>query len=89
MGFTTSKKSEASEETVNFALFWDKYGTFFILAIIVAIFGLLSSEYFLTTKYYPDFVQARDGTDRHGGIFSHPGRRYRPSVGAILALRHG
>ncbi len=40
MGFTTRVKSEASEKKpFNFALFWDKYGTFFILAIIVAIFG--------------------------------------------------
>ena len=38
MGFTTRVKSEASEKKpFNFALFWDKYGTFFILAIIVAI----------------------------------------------------
>lgn len=51
MGFTTRVKSEASEKKpFNFALFWDKYGTFFILAIIVAIFGSLSSEYFLTTN---------------------------------------
>lgn len=36
MGFTTRVKSEASEKKpFNFALFWDKYGTFFILAIIV------------------------------------------------------
>lgn len=39
MGFTTRVKSEASEKKpFNFALFWDKYGTFFIPAIIVAIF---------------------------------------------------
>ncbi|CAM7897880.1 hypothetical protein ESCOMMO044M_08260 [Escherichia coli] len=38
MGFTTRVKSEASEKKpFNFALFWDKYGTFFILAIIVAV----------------------------------------------------
>jgi D-allose transport system permease protein len=43
----------------NFALFWDKYGTFFILAIIVAIFGTLSSEYFLTTNNITQiFVQS-------------------------------
>lgn len=31
MGFTTRVKSEASEKKpFNFALFWDKYGTFFI-----------------------------------------------------------
>lgn len=30
MGFTTRVKSEASEKKpFNFALFWDKYGTFF------------------------------------------------------------
>lgn len=59
MGFTTRVKSEASEKKpFNFALFWDKYGTF-ILAIIVAIFGLLSSEYFLTTNNITQiFVQS-------------------------------
>lgn len=50
MGTTTRVKGEMGEKKpFNFALFWDKYGTFFILAIIVAIFGTLSSEYFLTT----------------------------------------
>ena len=60
MGFTTRVKSEASEKKpFNFALFWDKYGTFFILAIIVAIFGSLSSEYFLTTNNITQiFVQS-------------------------------
>ena len=58
MGFTTRVKSEASEKKpFNFALFWDKYGAFFILAIIVAIFGSLSSEYFLTT-ITQSFVQS-------------------------------
>ncbi len=33
-----SKKRSEREETVQLSLFWDKYGTFFILAIIVAIF---------------------------------------------------
>ena len=57
MGFTTRVKSEASEKKpFNFALFWDKYGTFFILAIIVAIFGSLSPEYFLTTNILPRFL---------------------------------
>ena len=60
MGFTTRVKSEASEKKpFNFALFWDKYGTFFILAIIVAIFGSLSPEYFLTTNNITQiFVQS-------------------------------
>lgn len=60
MGFTTRVKSEASEKKpFNFALFWDKYGTFFITAIIVAIFGSLSSEYFLTTNNITQiFVQS-------------------------------
>ena len=40
MGITTRVKGEvADKKPFNFALFWDKYGTFFILAIIVAIFG--------------------------------------------------
>lgn len=47
MGITTRVKGDMAEKKpFNFALFWDKYGTFFILAIIVAIFGTLSSEYF-------------------------------------------
>jgi len=47
MGFTTRVKSEASEKKpFNFALFWDKYGTFFILAIIVAIFGFAVTRIF-------------------------------------------
>lgn len=51
MGITTRVKRDMDEKKpFNFALFWDKYGTFFILAIIVAIFGTLSSEYFLTTN---------------------------------------
>lgn len=60
MGFTTRVKSEASEKKpFNFALFWDKYGTFFITAIIVAIFGSLSPEYFLTTNNITQiFVQS-------------------------------
>lgn len=59
MGFTTRVKSEASEKKpFNFALFWDKYGTF-LSAIIVAIFGSLSSEYFLTTNNITQiFVQS-------------------------------
>ena len=74
MGFTTRVKSEASEKKpFNFALFWDKYGTFFDLAIIVAIFGSLSPEYFLTTNNITQiFVQARDGIDRHGRVFRYP-----------------
>lgn len=48
MGFIIRVKSEASEKkSFNFALFWDKYGIFFILAIIVVIFGSLLLEYFL------------------------------------------
>lgn len=47
MGFTTRVKSEASEKKpFNFALFWDKYGTFFILAIIVAIFACCHQNIF-------------------------------------------
>lgn len=52
MGITTRMKAEepGEKKPFNFALFWDKYGTFFILAIIVGIFGTLSSEYFLTAN---------------------------------------
>lgn len=60
MGITTRVKGDMAEKKpFNFALFWDKYGTFFILAIIVAIFGTLSSEYFLTTNNITQiFVQS-------------------------------
>lgn len=34
----------------NFPQFWDRYGTFFILTIILVIFGSISSQYFLTTN---------------------------------------
>ena len=38
MGTTTRVKGDMDEKKpFNFALFWDKYGTFFILAIIVAL----------------------------------------------------
>ncbi len=51
MGFTTKSKSEASEKKpFNFALFWDKYGTFFYHGDHRRHFGSLSSEYFLTTN---------------------------------------
>ena len=81
MGFTTRVKSEASEKKpFNFALFWDKYGTFFILAIIVAIFGSLSPEYFLTTNNITQiFVQSSVTVlIGMGRVLCHPGRRYRP-----------
>ncbi|XNM55400.1 hypothetical protein ACLK1Z_23505 [Escherichia coli] len=80
MGFTTRVKSEASEKKpFNFALFWDKYGTFFILAIIVAIFGSLSPEYFLTTNNITQiFVQSSVTVLIGMGSLCYPGRRYRP-----------
>lgn len=60
MGTAARVKGESDgKKPFNFALFWDKYGTFFILAIIVAIFGSLSSEYFLTTNNITQiFVQS-------------------------------
>ena len=71
MGITTRVKGDMAEKKpFNFALFWDKYGTFFILAIIVAIFGTLSSEYFLTTN------NIGNGADRDGRILCHPCRGY-------------
>lgn len=80
MGFTTRVKSEASEKKpFNFALFWDKYGTFFITAIIVAIFGSLSPEYFLTTNNITQiFVQSSVTVLIGMGEFSLSGRWYRP-----------
>ncbi|HFO9944090.1 TPA: hypothetical protein ACHKF7_000872 [Escherichia coli] len=89
MGFTTRVKSEASEKKpFNFALFWDKYGTFFILAIIVAIFGSLSSEYFLTTNNITQiFVQSSMTVlIGMGEFFAILVAGIDLSVGAILAL---
>ncbi|AVV69227.1 allose ABC transporter permease [Escherichia coli] len=89
MGFTTRVKSEASEKKpFNFALFWDKYGTFFILAIIVAIFGSLSSEYFLTTNNITQiFVQSSVTVlIGMGEFFAILVAGIDLSVGAILAL---
>lgn len=43
----------------NFSQFWDKYGTFFILAVIVIIFGSISSQYFLKASNIQQiFVQS-------------------------------
>ena len=89
MGFTTRVKSEASEKKpFNFALFWDKYGTFFILAIIVAIFGSLSPEYFLTTNNITQiFVQSSVTVlIGMGEFFAILVAGIDLSVGAILAL---
>ncbi len=41
-----SKKRSEREETVQLCAVLGKYGTFFILAIIVAIFGSLSQNIF-------------------------------------------
>ena len=72
----------------NFALFWDKYGTFFILAIIVAIFGSLSPEYFLTTNNITQiFVQSSVTVlIGMGEFFAILVAGIDLSVGAILAL---
>ena len=82
MGFTTRVKSEASEKKpFNFALFWDKYGTFFTPGDHRRQFLVRCRQnIFLTTNNnYPDFcAKLRDGTDRHGGILRYSGRRYRP-----------
>lgn len=43
----------------NFSQFWDKYGAFFILAVIVIIFGSISSQYFLKASNIQQiFVQS-------------------------------
>jgi len=82
MGTTTRVKGEMGEKKpFNFALFWDKYGTFFILAIIVAIFGPLSSEYFLTTNNITQIFVQSSVT-----VLIGMGEFFDLSVGAILAL---
>lgn len=89
MGTTTRVKGDMDEKKpFNFALFWDKYGTFFILAIIVAIFGTLSSEYFLTTNNITQiFVQSSVTVlIGMGEFFAILVAGIDLSVGAILAL---
>ncbi|NCF07392.1 D-allose ABC transporter permease [Kosakonia sp. MH5] len=89
MGITTRVKSEMSEKKpFNFALFWDKYGTFFILAIIVAIFGTMSPEYFLNTNNITQiFVQSSVTVlIGMGEFFAILIAGIDLSVGAILAL---
>ncbi len=45
MGFTTRvSEAKRARNRSTLPLFWDKYGTFLILAIIVAIFGSLSHQ---------------------------------------------
>ncbi|WJV52493.1 D-allose ABC transporter permease [Pectobacteriaceae bacterium CE70] len=77
-----------SESTFNFPRFWEKYGTFFILAIIVAIFGGISSEYFLTTSNISQiFVQSSVTVlIGMGEFFAILIAGIDLSVGAILAL---
>ncbi|SQA98148.1 D-allose transport system permease protein AlsC [Cedecea neteri] len=89
MGITTRMKREESEKKpFNFAQFWDKYGTFFILAIIVGIFGTLSAEYFLTASNISAiFVQSSVTVlIGMGEFFAILVAGIDLSVGAILAL---
>ncbi len=92
MGITTRVKGDVNgKKPFNFALFWDKYGTFFILAIIVAIFGSLSSEYFLTTNNITQiFVQSSVTVlIGMGEFFAILVAGIDLSVGAILVLVGG
>ena len=82
MGTAARVKGESDgKKPFNFALFWDKYGTFFILAIIVAIFGSLSSEYFLTTNNITQIFVQSSVT-----VLIGMGEFFAILVGAILAL---
>lgn len=60
MGIAVRVKNKiAANKQFNFSIFWNKYGTFFILTIIVVIFGAVSPEYFLTTNNIKQiFVQS-------------------------------
>ncbi|MCW9719058.1 D-allose ABC transporter permease [Avibacterium sp. 21-599] len=72
----------------NFPQFWDKYGTFFILSIIVIIFGFLSPQYFLTANNIQQiFVQSSVTVlIGVGEFFAILIAGIDLSVGAILAL---
>ncbi|MBJ3815882.1 D-allose ABC transporter permease [Shimwellia pseudoproteus] len=73
---------------LSFARFWDQYGTFFILAIIVAIFGSLSPEYFLTGNNLTQILVQSAVTVLigMGEFFAILVAGIDLSVGAILAL---
>jgi len=72
----------------NFQIFWDQYGTFFILAIIVAIFGSISSEYFLKANNITQILVQSSVTVLigMGEFFAILVAGIDLSVGAILAL---
>lgn len=72
----------------NFPQFWDKYGTFFILTIIVVIFGSISNQYFLTPNNIQQiFVQSSVTVlIGMGEFFAILIAGIDLSVGAILAL---
>ncbi|WP_279716667.1 D-allose ABC transporter permease [Chelonobacter oris] len=72
----------------NFPIFWEKYGTFFILAIIVIIFGTISPQYFLTGNNIQQiFVQSSVTVlIGMGEFFAILIAGIDLSVGAILAL---
>ncbi|HBO37911.1 MAG TPA: allose ABC transporter, partial [Pasteurellaceae bacterium] len=74
--------------TFNFPQFWDKYGTFFILAIIVVIFGSISNQYFLTANNIKQIFLQSSVTVLigMGEFFAILIAGIDLSVGAILAL---
>lgn len=73
---------------INFPQFWDKYGTFFILSIIVVIFGFLSPQYFLTVNNIQQILVQSSVTVLIGvgEFFAILIAGIDLSVGAILAL---
>lgn len=75
-------------KTLNFPLFWDKYGTFFILTSIIMIFGVLSPQYFLTANNIQQIFVQRSVTVLIGvgEFFAILIAGIDLSVGAILAL---
>lgn len=87
MGTTTDIK-EKEKSQFNFSLFWDKYGTFFILAIMACIFSVASPKYFLTTNNIKQiFVQSSVTVlIGMGEFFTILIAGIDLSVGAILAL---
>lgn len=78
MGITTRVKGDMAEKKpFNFALFWDKYGTFYprdySRHLWHAVIGVLPHH----QQHHADFCpELGNGADRDGRILCHPCRGY-------------